>query len=128
MKVNISQNEVQQGLVFKKNFIAVTVEVGFSEQELAIIQERKLQKAVLLEREPDAWTVERQKGHPDYLESLKPSFVLDVKKLMKGPDTYKCANPIGAKRYQSELVEALKQLKGYIEGNAQVEQGTSFEL
>ena len=128
MKVDIKQAEVQHGLVFKKTFIAVTLSVSFNQEELAIISQRKLQKAVLLEREPDAWTAERQKGHPDYLESLKPGFVLDVKRLLKGPDTYECANPIEAKRYQTELVDALKNLKGYLEGNAEVAQSTSFEL
>ena len=54
---------------------------------------------------------------------------LTVTKLMKGEDVFFVGRPMEAKEYEAELREGLVRLKGWIEGNAEVEEETAtFEL
>ena len=54
---------------------------------------------------------------------------LTVTKLMKGEDVFYLARPVEAKEYEEALKAGLVELKGWIEGNAELEKETaSFEL
>lgn len=128
MKVSIDHKEVSHGLVFKTQFTAVVVSVTFSDEEKAIIQQRKLSKYIVLERGPDAYLRSKfEVKDPKHLASLG-GLDLSIANLLKGPDTYECQTPMHAKEYEGKVTEALKTLKGFIMGNAQKEESKSFEL
>ena len=50
MKIDIKPVEKSKGLVFKKTLHGVELSVQFSNEELAIIDERKLELTILMER------------------------------------------------------------------------------
>ena len=127
MRVSIQHNQKSSGWIFKQPYIEVATSVAFSEEELAIIRSKKLQKFVLLERGPDFIVCKRFENDQAYLNSLS-GFEMSVAKLMKGTDTFNCETAVHAKNYEAQVTEALKTLKEFIVGNAQVAQSKSFEL
>ncbi|MFK7881839.1 hypothetical protein [Roseobacter sp.] len=106
MKVGIKHVEKKTGMVFKKTHHGVELSVDFNDEERAIIEERKLQKDVILER-----------GYPSDVDAEKHEdrgigkilltaatkgadanhFHLTISKLMRGPDTFWFETPIEAK-------------------------------
>lgn len=138
MKIDIVHTEKTTGLIFKKRHHGVTVRVQFSDQEKAIIKERKLQRTVILERDcpsdvdPEKHN-QRSNGRVIATALMKGRdanhFHLTIGKLLDGPDTYFLSTPLVAKAYELELVEKLPDLKDYIVENEGVSGGTlSFEL
>jgi len=127
MRVSFQHNDKATGLVFKKLTVDVVTSVLFSDEEIAIINSRKLKPFVVLKREPDAVVANRFKDDPDYLNSLS-GFDLTVAGLMKGPDSYPCETPMHAKAYEEKVTDALKSLKNFIVGNAEKAESKSFEL
>lgn len=123
MRVSLASAEKTEGLVFKTHLVEVTVDVVFSEEELASIKHRKLQKAVLVERQPH-----RSKAKKYNAEELEMLFNLTVGDLMRGPDKFLFDGPVEAKNYEEEVKNALKNLKSHIEANATVGQKETFEL
>lgn len=141
MKVTINHVQKTSGLIRKTTFHGVAVSVSFSAEELAVIQERQLEKDVVLERGYPADMSDGQiekhenKGLGGKLLKAAVSgsdalhFHLTVNKLMKGEDVYFLGSPMEAKGYEDELKEKLVMLKGWIVGNAEVEKETAtFEL
>ena len=137
MKVSISHAEQSKGLLFKKTLHNVICDVQFSEEEQQIITERSLEGDVVLERDVPADVDAEKHANRGLGKKLMTAaisgrdanhFHLTIGKLMRGPDTYAVGTPIEAKVYEEELVERLRSLKGYLEGNATVAEGPSFEL
>jgi len=137
MKVNISHSEKRTGLVFGKTHYGVTVQVTFNDEEAAVIEARKLHHDIIMERDyPSDVDAERHESRGLARKLATAAFAgadanhfhLTVSKLMKGPDTHHFSTPAEAKMYEADLKEALKRLKGWIEGNAQTGVGDSFEL
>jgi hypothetical protein len=139
MKVNIRHTEKSKGLVFKKKLYGVELEVQFSEEEKAIITERKLERIVLLERGVPA-DVDPEKhakrGLMMKVATVAVSgrdanhFDLTFNKLMGGRiDTYWFETPVEAKNYEMMLKEeTLPEAKAYIVNNEVTGSGDSFEL
>jgi hypothetical protein len=129
MRVSIDHKEKTMGLVFKKTKHAVVVTIQFTEQEQAIIRQRKLNDYVIIKREWDATMKEKAEAHPEHYNhpDMKPPHLF-IKDLVKGPDTYVLDTPIEAKQYEARLVEGLKTLKSFIEGNQTVAESKTFEL
>ena len=127
MRVSIDHKDKKTGLVFKSNKYEVVVSVQFSDEELAIINSRKLKEYVVLERGWDATMKETAAKHPDYYDLLPPPNLI-IGKLVKGPDSYVFDTPIEAKGYEEKVTEALKRLKSFIMGNAEKAENKSFEL
>ena len=122
MKVDIKTEEGQEGLVFKKKYQVVTLQVEFSEEETAIIKQNKLDDVVVLERglpanrKPENWMDE-------------DSFNLKVWSLrQKDADTFAFDSIGGAKQYISKLKEQLPHVKAMLEGNVGEAEDESFEL
>ena len=141
MKVTINHVQKSSGLIRKTTYHGVAVRVEFNAEELAVIQERRLEKDVILERSYPADMSDGQiekhanKGLGSRLLKAAVSgtdalhFHLTVNKLMKGEDVYFLGTPLEAKAYETELKEKLVVLKDWIVGNAEVERETaSFEL
>ena len=142
MKVSLSHNEKQTGMIRKTTHHGVTVHVQFDASETAIIQERKLEKTIVVERDPGSDVdVEKLanrgvgmsiatglvKAATQGMDSL--NFDLTIATLLRGPDTYFLSTPLEAKEYEGRLREQLPVLKDYILGNEAVEQQSdSFEL
>lgn len=141
MKVTINHVQKTTGMIRKTTHHGVTVKVQFSSAELAIIRQRHLEPDVVLERgyssELSPAQIEKQENRSLGKSLLKAAVSgrdslnthLTVATLMKGEDTFYLGRPVEAKEYEDELKAGLVQLKGWIEGNADVETETaSFEL
>ena len=135
MRVSISHGEHKTGLLLGKKRHTVTVSVQFSDEELHVIKNRDLGNDIILERDPpvDAKVTE-VKGVGSALKVVSGmgktvnGFHLRIKDLMNGSDTYTLTTPVEAKVYEDELIEKLRVLKSYLEGNAEGGSDKSFEL
>ncbi|WP_338548951.1 hypothetical protein [Roseovarius phycicola] len=141
MKVDIKHVQKTTGLIRKTTHHGVSVNVAFSTEELAIIRERHLEGDIVLERGYSSDLSQSQiekrenrgigsalfKACVSGFDSMDTN--LTVTKLMKGEDVFFLGRPIEAREYEAQLKEGLVNLKGWIEGNAELETETaSFEL
>lgn len=141
MKVNIEHKEKTTGVLRRTTLHGVEVRIGFSEEELGVIEARDLKYDVVLERGHSA-DVSDTKAMKQENRGLGRALLnaavngkdantthLTINKMMKGPDLYFLSTPLEAKEYEAALKEKLVQLKGYIVENEGVEEKTSsFEL
>jgi hypothetical protein len=127
MRVSIDHNEKSVGLLFRSTKHEVVTSIQFTAEELAVINGRKLKEYVVLERGWDATMKDNAAKHPEYYDTV-PQPNLTIGKLVKGPDHYVFDTPIESKRYEGQLTEALKQLKGFLVGNETRAESKSFEL
>lgn len=138
MKVDIQHVEKSQGLVFRKKLHGVALTVSFSQEELQIINERKLAKDRIIERGVPADVDAHKHANKGLGAKLVTAVVkgtdaltfdLTIAKLMKGTDTFFFETPLEAKGYEQEVREAMPRLKAYIVENAGIEQKSdSFDL
>jgi hypothetical protein len=127
MRVSIEHSDKAVGLLKRVNQVEVTTTVQFSEEELAVIRDRRLKDYIVAERVPDSRTA--SKFDAEYAASIADGWHLRVRDLMKGkPDRFTFDTPVDAKLYEERLKEALKTLKSFIEGNASMAEATTFEL
>lgn len=138
MKVDIKNVEKKTGGFFsKKTLHGIALNVTFSEEEQAIIKERRLEGDVILEREHSADVdVEKEanrslvgkiaKAAMQGTDSFTPH--LTIHKLLAGTDTHFFDTPLEAKEYTDKLKETLPGFKNYIMENAEAGQDDSFEL
>jgi len=138
MKVDIKPVEKSQGLIGRKKLHGISLSVGFSDEEKAIIRERKLDRVVLMERDVPA-DVNEEKHAKRGLAKLVVTaavsgrdanhFGLTFGKLLRGPDVYFFDTPIEVKDYIEQLkTEILPLTKAYLEGNKEAATADSFEL
>lgn len=141
MKVSITHHEKTTGMLRKKTLHGVQVLVEFSEEERSVIEARDLRYDIVLERGHSADVSDGKamaKDNRGLGRKLLTAAVsgkdanwtdLTINKLMQGPDLYFVTTPLEAKTYEDMLKDGLVKLKGYIEGNQDVEEtSTSFEL
>ncbi|MEM9092401.1 MAG: hypothetical protein AAGC93_27175 [Cyanobacteria bacterium P01_F01_bin.53] len=141
MKVTINHVQKIVGMIRKTTHHGVAVKVDFNTEELAVIRERRLERDVVVERgyssdisESAAMRNENRSLGGRLLKAAvsgtdSMSTNLTVTKLMNGEDVYFHEKPVEAKQYEDVLKESLVTLKGWIEGNAEVEKETAtFEL
>src|SRR6266851_3569902 len=127
MRVSIEHKEKSTGFFKQTSYIEVETIVTFSEEELAIIQQRNLEHYVLLERDAPSVIAYR---YPNK-EAVGLAFNLTVDRLVEAarrgrPDAYICDDPIHARVYEEKLTDALKYLKGMIEIAATVAPKKTF--
>jgi len=122
MRANIEHKEYTTGLLRKTTWFQVVTGVEFTEEEKAVIKQRKLDRTVVLEREPDAEAAHRL-GR-DYLLSLGDTIHLKIGDLLnpRKPDVYNLKTPLEAKQYEENVLASLKKLKQYIVGNVGIEE------
>ena len=125
MRVKIEHKEVEKGMFKKRTYHRVYVTVAFSEEELAIIDNSNLKDLIIIERK-----LPPNLKPSDDPEDDRRHCALSLRQLLgNGPSGYLCATPLDAKHYETELTEALHQLKAVIEENAGVEEKSkTFEI
>lgn len=141
MKVSIEHKEKIVGTLRRKTLHGVQVQIHFSEEERAVIEQRDLKYDIVLERGHSA-DVSHMKAAKKENRGLARALMtaavsgkdanwtdLTINKLMKGPDLFFLTTPLEAKEYEELLKGKLVQLKEYIVGNETVEEAsTTFEL
>ena len=125
MRVSIEHTERQEGMFRKTTYYVVHCKVDFSQEELEIIKQRKLEKTIVMERPVHA--------HIKNKDRFEGAFNLSISGLMSSShangEQYVCATPQDAKMYEAELIEQLKLLNAFIYENVQVEEKSqTFEL
>ena len=111
MRVRIDHQEIRKGFVLKTTFYQVSTRVDFTQVQVHVIEDRTLQDYVILERTPANARVD---DDPDW-------FTLRIKHLMDGKvDHHLCSDPVAAKNYEADLVDRLRLLKDFLEGNEQM--------
>ena len=137
MQIKIEHVEKKQGLIFKKTLYGVALTINFNGEEEGIIEQRKLQKDVILERGIPADVDADKHSNRGIVKVLATAavkgmdannFHLTINKLMVGTDTYFFETPLEAKQYEAELKELLPNFKEYIMGNAELGGSDTFEL
>lgn len=125
MRVTIEHKQSTSGLIRKKTFYEVHTTIQFTQEEQATIRTRKLGNTTVMERMPGPNTSFYQKD----FTMMGDFFDLKIDGLLKSTDVYASATPLDAKQYDENLKNALRTLKGYLEGNAEPVSGsTTFEL
>jgi len=120
MKVNITRGEEKAGLVFKKTYYTVTLDVQLTEEEKKVIQLTNAGDNILCERPKRAGIKDNAPPHIWHLY---------VRTLVKGkPDKYEFENIAEANSYNDALVPSLKNLKAFIESNGKPITDTSIEI
>lgn len=119
MRVSIEHDEVRKGFVLKTTYHQVTLRVALSHEEKQIIRQRSLLKTKLLDRRPADAKV----------DARDEKFELRVGDLLnEQPDRFLCANPSQSKIYEERLLEAIAQLKLWLEDNAETASRTVVEF
>jgi len=119
MRITISHETVRKGFLFKKTFHEVHLIVAFTHEEKQIIKQRGLLKTKLIDRRPaDAKNDARDE-----------KFELRVEHLMDGKlDRFLCATPSKSKIYEEGLMDALSQMKLWLDDNADTASGFTVEI
>jgi hypothetical protein len=127
MQVSFEHKEGSRGIFKKTTHIEVLTTVRFSDDELAIIANRKLKDFTVWDRTPDfvssSYSADQLKGMVEV-----GFFRLTVAKLLKKPDSYTCASVVHANNYEEEMTAKLKQLKEFIAGNSAIAKPKTIEL
>lgn len=119
MRVSIKHETVRRGMVFKKTFQEVAIDVLFSHEEIQIIRQRELMQTKLLDRRPANAKV----------DDRDDKFALFVSQIINGQtDYFLCADPAAAKRYEQTMLDTLSQLKLWISDNAESSEGIVVEF
>ena len=110
MKIAIKHIEKSQGLVFKKDLYGVQLDVVFSEEERAVIEQRKLANTTLMERGAPADVDADKHANRGLLKKVATTamggsnhFHLTIHKLQQGTDTFWFNTPGEAKVYENTL-------------------------
>lgn len=117
MQITINHEESTTGILNKKTFYNVVLNINFSHEELAIIDKHKLHNSLL-------YTVPSPMGE-DYSQEVRIGLLVKRGKVSRAFKT-----PLEAKDWEEELkTNILPQLKNYIMQNTQpAQKSQSFEL
>jgi len=119
MRVSISHHTVRKGFVLKRTYYEVHLKVAFTHEEKQIIRQRNLLKSKLMDRRPANARV----------DDRDEKFELRVEDLMDEKlDRFLCATPSKAKIYEEALLDALAQMKLWLDDNAEVAGKTVIEF
>ncbi len=119
MRVRIDHQEIRKGFILKKSFYEVRAQVDFTQVQLHVIQDRYLQDYVVMERIPANARID---DDTDW-------FTLRIKHLLDGKvDHHLCSDPVAAKNYEADLVDRLRLLKEFLEGNQELGGARVIEL
>ena len=138
MKIDIKPVEKKHGLIRRQTLHGISLTVVFSDEEKAIIKERRLEPIALMERDiPIDVNAEKheKRGLLKKVAIAATSgvdaldFHLTFRKMLRGPDIYFFRTPVEAKAYVAQLKEEILPLvKSYLDGNKEAATEDSFEL
>mgnify|MGYP001550244291 CR=1 FL=1 len=127
MRVRIEHQEKSTGPLRAAHQVEVVTQVQFSQAERLIIEHRGLEDFVVLERLPDSRLAATLA--PEEQDVWDGAFHLRIRDLTnEAPDRFTLDTPSDAKAYQARLTDALRQLKIFIEANADLGSTTVLEL
>ncbi|MEL7257711.1 MAG: hypothetical protein AAFN80_07685 [Pseudomonadota bacterium] len=119
MRVSVDHHPIRKGWILKKTYHEVHLTVAFTHEEKQIINQRNLGKFKLLDRRPATAKV----------DDRDEKFELRVEHLMDGKiDRFLCATPSQSKIYEDHLLDALAQMKLWLEDNAETAERTVVEF
>ena len=119
MRVSIKHETVRRGLIFKTTYYEVQLRVAFTHEEKQIIRQRNLLRTKLMDRRPAGAKV----------DDRDEKFELRVEKLMDAKsDRFLCATPSQSKIYEEHLLDALAQMKLWLDDNADTANRTVVEF
>ena len=119
MRVVLDHTTVRKGLVLKKTFYEVSLQVHFTHEEVQIIRQRSLSPTKLLDRRPATARV----------DDRDDKFVLHLNDLLNGRvDRFLCATPSTAKIYEEDVLAAMQMVKQWLDDNAETGDRTVVEL
>ena len=119
MRVSVSHNTIRKGFILKTTYYEVELHVAFTHEEKQIIRQRKLEKTKLMDRRPA-----NAKN-----DARDEKFELRVEHLMgEYPDRFLCATPSQSKIYEDNLLDAMAQLKLWLDDNAETAGRTVVEF
>ena len=119
MRVSITHETVRRGFVLKTTYYEVHLRVAFAHEEKQIIRQRNLLKTKLLDRRP----ADAKNDARDEKFELRVEHLMDEKL-----DRFLCATPSRAKIYEEALLDALAQMKLWLDDNAEVAGRTIVEF
>ena len=119
MRVSVSHHTIRKGLVLKKTFYEVHLRVAFTHEEKQIIRQRNLLKTKLLDRRP----ANARNDARDEKFELRVEHLMDERL-----DRHLCATPSQAKIYEDHLLDALAQMKVWLDDNAETASRTVIEF
>lgn len=119
MRVKITHEEVRTGFPFRRVYHEVHLVADFTHEEKQIVRQRYLEDQVLMER----WPADAK---PD---DYRDWYALRVRHLFeRRPDRFRAANPAEAKQYAAALVGVLREMKAWLEANAEPAGTTLIEF
>lgn len=119
MRVSISHDTVRKGFILKTTYHEVILRVAFTHEEKQIITQRGLLKTKLMDRRPATAKV----------DDRDEKFELRVEDLIDGAmDRFLCATPSQSKIYEETLLDALQQMKLWLDDNAETADRTVVEF
>jgi len=119
MRVSITHHTVRKGFVLKTTYYEVQLKVAFTHEEKQIIRQRNLLRTKLMDRRPANAKVDAR----DEKFELRVEHLMDEK-----PDRFLCAMPSQSKIYEENLLDALAQMKLWLDDNADTSNRTVVEF
>lgn len=117
--MSTTHETVRRGLLLKTTYHEVQLRVAFTHEEKQIIRQRNLLRTKLMDRRPATAKV----------DARDERFELRVEHLMdERVDRFLCATPSQAKIYEEALLEALAQMKLWLDDNAETGGRTVVEF
>jgi hypothetical protein len=119
MRVSITHETIRKGFILKTTYYEVQLQVAFTHEEKQIIHQRNLLKTKLMDRRPATAKVDDRDDR----------FELRVEHLLNGKiDHFLSATPSQSKIYEDHLLDALAQLKLWLDDNAETADRTVVEF
>ena len=119
MRVSITHETVRKGFILKSTYYEVQLKVAFTHEEKQIIHQRNLLRTKLMDRRPANAKVDAR----DEKFELRVEHLMDEKM-----DTFLCATPSQSKIYEENLLDALAQMKLWLDDNADTAGRTVVEF
>lgn len=119
MRVSIAHETVRKGLILKTTYHEVQLKVAFTHEEKQIIRQRNLLRTKLMDRRPADAKVDAR----DEKFELRVEHLMDEK-----IDRFLCATPSQSKIYEENLLDALAQMKLWLDDNADTAGRTVVEF
>lgn len=123
MRIHIEHGEGEFGLFLKKTLPTVTLRIEFNEEEQHIITSQGLHQTIIMERPPSRQLKVYENDNFDKFH-LRIAHIIDNKS-----DVWFARDILESKDYAEELEHCLRNLKDFIEGNAEAGiESRTFEL
>lgn len=119
MRVSISHHTIRKGFLFKTTYYEVQLRVAFTHEEKQIIRQRNLLGTKLMDRRP----ANAKNDARDEKFELRVDHLMDER-----PDFFLCATPSQSKIYEDRLLDALAQMKLWLDDNAETGSRTVVEF